>query len=163
MLRNFHRHLWAEKTKKRRASIPLSTEAFALIVLHFLCALLCTSHSFLVLCPCLSPHSWFSPGFYACTIFYLYTALPTALLNTSPCFALSCFHYSASPSFPFLLPLHVVFLMVLPASKPVHSPFCSPDLLCLFSLQLLVLTCSLPPQALQTMLILIHSMSQPGV
>lgn len=83
----------------------------------------CTSPSLLMPRARLSPHSWFSPGFCAsCTRFYLYVALPTALLNTSPCFALSCSHYSASPSFPFLLPLHVVFLMVLPASKPVSPP-----------------------------------------
>lgn len=95
---------------------------------------------------CLSLHSWFSPGFCAsCTMFYLYSTLPTALLNTSHCFALSCSHYSARPSFPFVLPLHVVFLMFLPASKPVCPPFCPPGLLCLFLLQLLVLIHSLPP------------------
>lgn len=93
------------KFKKGDPQCLSAPKAFALIFLLFLCMLLCTSCSLLMPHTCPSLHPGFSPAFCAsCAMFYLCITLPTALLNTSPCFALSCFHYSASPSFPVLLP-----------------------------------------------------------
>lgn len=107
--------------------------------------LLCTSCSLLMPHTCPSLHPWFSPAFCAsCAMFYLCITLPTALLNTSPCFALSCFHYSASPSFPVLLPQMLFSSLSWQYPNPC-TPFCPPDLLCLFLVQLLVLICPLPP------------------
>lgn len=95
-----------------------STDVFAFSFCFFFARCFVTS------CARLSLRSQFSPGFCgSCTMFYLYSTLPTAVPHTSLRFALLCSHYSASPSFPFLLSLHVFLPKVSPASPPVRPPF----------------------------------------
>lgn len=110
---------------------------------------------------CLSLHPWSSLAFCAsCTMFYLCITLPTALLNSSPCFALSFFHYSASPSFPVVLP-QMLFSSLSWQHPNSCSLFYPPDLLCLFLVWLLVFICPTPasPKPCRLM-ISIHSRSE---
>lgn len=106
-----------EKRESLNASQLLSKAAFALLFLLILCMMLWTSCS--VLCHIFTflhiPHHFCASEFYFCI------TLPTVLLTIILCFA---FVFSLlSPSFHFLLPLHVVFLMVLLVFKPVSPVF----------------------------------------